>query len=129
MIPSPDMAAVAILAADVELRKVHQGRVSTDLQPGGPAIRVTLMPGGDPVTRWEWQATIQADCYALDQIDAANLAALVRSRWTDYTGRDLPDLDGYVSGCWVVADPMWVGDPDTKLARYSLMLGIAVHGR
>lgn len=127
MIPSPDMAAIAILAADQALADVHEGRVSTDLQPGGPAIRITLLPGSAPAFRWEWRGTIQADCFAADQATAADLAALVRHQWTDYTGQVLADLGAYVSGCWIVTDPAWVGDPDTALGRYTLTLGLAVH--
>ena len=124
MIPSPDRVAIAILAASPDLAALHGGRVSTDLQPGGPAIRVTLLPGPATQTRWEWSAQLQLECWAADQLDAGDLAAAVRDAWPYVRGTF---ADAYVSGSWIVTEPMSVPDPQTNRPRYLLTVGLAVH--
>ena len=64
MITSPDMVAVALLRADPQISEATQGRVSTDLQPGSPSVRVTLLPGGDSLTEYEWEGLVQVDVWA-----------------------------------------------------------------
>ena len=123
MIASPDMLAVSLLRADEAVTAATGGRISTDLQPGGPAIRVALVGGSDPARTWQWRALIQCDCWASDQADAADLAALVRDRWTDYTGRTV--LDTYVSGTWLETLPVFLLEKGTP--RYSLTLGLSAH--
>lgn len=127
MICPPDMAAIVLLAADPALADLHQGRVSSDLQPGGPALRVTLLPGGGGSNEWEWPAMVQVDCFADDQADAADLAAAVRAAWPCYEARHLPTLNAWVSSTWVETNPMALLDPDTGRWRYMFTLGLRVH--
>lgn len=124
MIPSPVRAAVAILTADPTLAPLHGGRVSTMLRPGGPAIRLTLLPGPTTQTGWEWRGHVQAECWADDELDADELAAAVRACWPGYRG---PAGDGYVSGTWIVTEPAALPDPETGRPRYILTLGVACH--
>lgn len=127
MIPPPDMAAIALLAANPDLSDLHEGRVSSDLQPGGPALRVTLLPGGGTGNSWEWPAMVQVDCVADEQALAADLAAAVRAAWPSSEARHLPDLDTWVSGTWIVSNPMAIPDRATGRTRYTLTLGLRVH--
>ena len=127
MIASPDMVAIALLVADERITDVVGPRVSTDLQPGGPAIRVTLLPGRvTGSSDWEWSATVQVECWAEDQGQAADLAALLRSVWPCSTGRHVRRM-GYVSGTWLESGPFWMPDPETRTPRYVLTLGLACH--
>lgn len=127
MITAPDMVAVALLAADEDIATLTGGRISTDLQPGGPAIRLTLLPGATANPDWEWVGVLDCECWADDQADAADLAAAVRAAWPDHTGRALPQLTAWVSGTWITRDPTWLPDPDDASPRYVLGLGVAVH--
>lgn len=127
MICSPDMAAILLLAADPTLADLHQGRVSSDLQPGGPALRVTLLPGSETTNDYEWPADVQVDCFADDQAQAADLAAAVRAVWPCYEPRHLPDLDAWVSSTWLVSNPMAIYDPDTGRWHYMLTVALRVH--
>lgn len=124
MIPSPDIAAIALLRDDPVLAVLHCGRVGVEALPGGPAVRVSLLPGSQSHARWEWSAQVQLDVWADDQLDAANLAAAIRDRWPYKRGAV---AGGYVSGTWVVSDPMALADESSHLRRYSLVLGLAVH--
>ena len=118
----------ALLVAD-DITDVVGPRVSFDLQPGGPAIRVTLLPGRvTGSSDWEWSATVQVECWAEDQGQAADLAALLRSVWPCSTGRKLRRL-GYVSGTWLrigavlVAGPGHAPTPLCADARAGLPVG------
>ena len=124
MIPSPDIVAIALLREDATLAALHGGRVSVDALPGPTAIRVTLLPGVQYFSMWEWSAQVQLDVWADDQLDAANLAAAVRDCWPYKRGKI---AGGYVSGSWVLSNPMALQDSESKLARYSMVLGLAVH--
>lgn len=124
MIPSPDIVAIALLRDDPVLAVLHGGRVSVEALPGGAAVRVTLLPGVQQFSRWEWSAQVQVDVWADDQLDSANLAAAIRDRWPYKRGQA---GGGYVSGTWVVSDPMALQDPESKLPRYTLTLGLSVH--
>lgn len=124
MIPSPDIVSIALLRDDPVLCVLHGGRVSTEALPGSPTVRVTLMPGPSPAETWEWSAQVQLDVWADDQLDAANMAAAIRDRWPYKRG---PVAGGWVSGTWVVQDPMAVADTESAIRRYSMILGLAAH--
>ena len=124
MITSPDIVAIALLRDDPVLRVLHGGRVSVDALPGGPAVRVTLLPGPQPTSRWEWSAQVQLDVWADDQLVAGSLASAIRDRWPYQRGSV---AGSWVSGTWVVSDPMALNDASSKLRRYSMILGLAVN--
>lgn len=124
---TPDMAVIQLLRNDEDIYAATGGRVSTDLQKGDPAVRVQLIGGGDPLTDWEWNGTVQVDVWAKDQAVAADVVALIRSKWTSYRGRTLASLNAYVTGTWLVSSPMFLLDPDSGLPRYMLTLGVAMH--
>jgi hypothetical protein len=124
MITSPDIVAIELLREDSVLRVLHGGRVSVEALPGSPAVRVTLLPGPQPTSRWEWSAQVQLDVWADDQLEASELAASIRDRWPYQRGSF---AGSWVSGTWVVSDPMALDDTSSKLARYSMILGLAVN--
>ena len=124
MIASPVRAAIAILTANPDLAALHGGRVSTDLQPGGPAIRATLLPGPATQTAWEWQGNVQVECWAADELDADALASAVRASWPGFRG---PAGGAYVSGTWIVVEPASMPDGETGRPRYILTCGLACH--
>ena len=127
MIASPDIAAVALLRSEPVIAAATGGRVSTDLQPGSPSVRVTLLPGGEAFTEFLWEGMVQVDVWAEDQLEAAQAAALIRAAWPCYRGRTLSELGVYVSGCWVQSNPSFMLDPETGLPRYMMTLGVMIH--
>lgn len=127
MTATPDMVVIHLLRSDPDISAATGGRISTDLQKGDPAVRVQLIGGGDPLTVWEWNGTVQVDVWAQDQLTAADVVALIRSRWTNYRGRTIDHLGAYVSGTWLESSPVFLLDPDSGSPRYMLTLGVAVH--
>ena len=125
MIASPDQATIAILTADPTLSALHGGRVSTDLQPGSPSIRVALIGGGEATTEWGWRALLQVECWADDQLDAGGLAAAVRDVWPNHRGTY---AGTFVSGTWLESNPVAMPDPQTGQPRYLLTVGLRAHG-
>lgn len=122
----PDAAAIALLRTLPTVTARTGARISTDYLPGTASIRVALV-GGPDAQQETWRAHVQAECWAVDQITAGQLADAVRTAWPSVRGA--VDATTWCAGGWVESNPVWMPDPDSDRPRYMLVLGLLLGPR
>lgn len=125
LLPSAEQVFVAWAKAHADLNALEGGRVGTKLNATLPAIRVTRI-GNAPPEPFEDDASLQVECWAVDQGAADTLArsvvaALPSIRNTSVSG-------GRVWTYTITSGPYWAPD-DPSLsnnARYVMTVDLLI---
>lgn len=89
-------------------------RASTKLSGTYPALRISRV-GGVQLQSWQDFPELQIDCWADEQVEAAELVRLVVAVMADINGEH---PTGWVRGFDWTLGPLWAPSEDGRLARY-----------
>ena len=91
--------------------------------PGKSHARVTILGDATPTAPWA-TVSAQVEVWHHDPGTAGDIASGLASYWDTLVSGTV--ADARVNGCWIVARPRALNDPDTDAARYILTVGLNI---